>query len=112
MIAYTANETATLDHNTHCLRYKEFDAATEGMNLYFLILRNCSIPQIHADASAESIQMGAVEGLATINILIATIVYAAIDTLTVFTDGQCTLQPLIRVAAVAVDEKTHSYIYQ
>ena len=37
MVANTANEAATLDHDVHRLRYKEFHTATEGMDLYLLI---------------------------------------------------------------------------
>ena len=112
MVADTANEATTLDKDVHRLRYKEFYAAEESVDLYLFILCNGCIPQIHSDASEESIEPGAVEWLATIDILITAIAHAAADALSVFTNRQRTLQPLVGVTAIAVDNKAHAYIYQ
>ena len=87
MIAYTANETATLDYDVHRLRHKEFYAATECMDLDFFILSDGCIAQIHTDTSTASIETGTVERFATIDVLIATIAHTAADALTVFTNG-------------------------
>ena len=79
MVADTANETAALDKDVHRLRYKEFYAAEESVDLYLFILCNGCIPQVHSDASEESIEPGTVEWLATIDILITAIAHAAAD---------------------------------
>ena len=55
MVADTTNEAAALYYDVHCLRYKEFHAAAEGMDLYLLILCNGSIPQVQTDTATESI---------------------------------------------------------
>ena len=111
MVANTANEAAALDHNVHRLRHKELHATTEGMDLNLLILSNGGISQVHTDAAAESVETGTVEWFATIDVLITAIMYTAADTLAVFTNRQRTLQPLIRVATIAVDNEAHAYIY-
>ena len=87
MVADTANKAAALNDNVHRLRYKEFHATTEGMDFYLLILSNSSISQVHTDTSTESVETGTVERLATIHILIATVVHRAADALAVFADG-------------------------
>ena len=112
MVADTANEAAALYYDVHRLRYKEFYAAAEGVDLYLLILCNGSIPQVHTDTTTESIEMGSVKRLTTIDVLIATVVYAAADALTVLTNRQRALQPLVRIATIAVDNKAHAYIDQ
>ena len=112
MVADTANKTTALYYDVHRLRYKEFHPATKGMDLYFLILCNSGISQIHADTATECVETGTVEWFATIDVLIAAVVYAAADALTVFTNGQRTLQPLVRVATIAVDDNAYAYIYQ
>jgi hypothetical protein len=103
MIANSANEAATLDYDVHRLRYEEFHAATEGMDLYLLILSDGGISQVHADTAAESVKTGTVEWLATIDILVTAVMYAAADSLAVFTNRQRTLEPLVWVAAITVD---------
>ena len=112
MVTYTTNETAALDDNIHRLRHNEFYAATEGVNLNFLILCNGGIAQVHTDAPAESVETGTMEHFATIDVLVAALVHTTTDALTVFTNGQWTLQPLIRVATITVDNETYTYIYQ
>ena len=112
MVAYTAYEAAAHDDNVHRLGHKELDAATEGVDLYLLIFGNGGISQVHTDSATESVETGTMERLATIDILVAAVAHAATDTLAVFTDGQRTLQPLVRVATIAVDNQPHTYIYQ
>ena len=103
MVADTANKTTALDDNVHRLRYKEFHAATEGMDLYLLIFCNSGISQIHTDTATESVKTGTVEWLTTIDVLIAAVAHAAADALAVFTNRQRTLEPLVWVAAITVD---------
>ena len=67
--------------------------------------------QIQSDAAAESVETGTVERLATIDVLITAIMHTAADALAVFTNRQRTLQPLIWVATIAVDNKARAYIY-
>ena len=112
MIADTADETAALDHDVHRLRHHEFYAATEGVDLDLLILRDGGFAQVHTDTATEGVEAGAVERLATVDIFVASIVHATTDALAVLTNGQRTLQPLVRVATITVDNKAHSYIYQ
>ena len=112
MVANTANKTATFDNDVNRLRHKEFHTATEGMYLYLLILSIGGISQVHSDTAAESIETGTVERLATIDVLITAIVNATADALTVFTNRQRTLEPLVRVATIAVDNKDYAYVYQ
>ena len=112
MVADTANEVATLDYDVHSLRYDQFHAATEGMDFYLFILCNGCIPQVHPDASEECVETGTVEWLATIDILITAIAHAAADALAVFTNRQRTLEPLVRVSTIAVNNTVHAYINQ
>ena len=64
MVAHTANETATLDHDVNRLRYKEFYAA------------------------AESVETRTMKRFTTIDVLVAAIVNATTDASAVFTNGQ------------------------
>ena len=112
MVAYAADETAALDHDVHRLRHKEFHAATEGMDFDLLILCDGRIPQVHADTATESIETCSVERLTMIDVLIAAVVHAATNALAVFTNRQRTLQPLVGVATIAVDDETYAYIDQ
>ena len=112
MVADTANEVTTLDYDVHRLRYKEFYAAEESVDLYLLILCNGCIPQVHSDASTESIETGTVEWLATIDVLVTAVMYATTDALAVFTNRQRTLQPKVGVTTIAVNNKVHAYINQ
>ena len=86
MVADTANEAAALYYDVHRLRYKEFYAAAEGMDLYLLILSNSGISQVHTDTATESVETGTMERLATINVLVAAVVHAAADAFAVFTN--------------------------
>ena len=112
MVAHTANKTAALYQDVHRLRYKEFHTATEGMYLYLLILSNGGISQVHSDTAAESIETGTMKWLAAIDVLIATIVNATADALTIFTNRQRTLEPLVWVTPITVDNKDYAYVYQ
>ena len=91
MVADTANKTTALDDDVHSLRYNKFHTATEGMDLYLLILCNSGISQIHTDTATKSIETGSVEHLATIDILITAVVNTTADALAVFTNRQRTL---------------------
>ena len=110
MVADTANEVTTLDYDVHRLRYKEFYAAEESVDLYLFILCNSGISQIHTDTATKSVETGTVEWLATIDVLIATIVHAAADALAVFTNRQRTLEPLVWVAAITVDKIGRAHV--
>ena len=103
MVADTANEVATLDYDVHRLRYKEFHTAEESVDLYLFILCNGCISQVHSNTSEECIEPGTVEWLATIDVLIAAVVHATTDALAVFTNRQRTLQPLVGVTTITVD---------
>lgn len=50
------------------------------------------------------------ECLAMIDILVTTIVNRAANTLSIFADGQRALQPLVRIAAIALNNKMYAYI--
>ena len=102
MIADTANEAAALHFNVDVGGYVEFDATTEGVDIYLLILSNHSLAQVHADATAEGIETGTMERLTTIDVLVATILHATADAFAVLADGQRTLQPLVWISAIAV----------
>ena len=79
------------------------------MDFDLLILCNSGISQIHTDAAAESVETGTVERRATIDVLIAAVMYAATDALAVFINRQRTLKPLVRVTTIALDNKVHAY---
>ena len=102
MIADTANEAAALHHDVDVGGYEEFNAATEGVDVYLLILGNHSLAQVHADAAAEGIKSGTVKRLTAIDILVATVMHATADAFAVLADGQRTLQPLVWISAIAV----------
>ena len=88
MITDTADEAAALYLDIDVSGYKQFDAATERVDVDFFILCDDSLAHIHSDAAAEDIQTGSVEGLAIIDVLIATIMNRAADALAVLADGQ------------------------
>ena len=102
MIADTANEAAALHFDIDVGGYEEFNAATEGVDVYLLILGNHSLAQVHADAAAKGIETGTMERLTTIDVLVATILHATAEAFAVLADGQRTLQPLVWISAIAV----------
>ena len=91
MITDTADEAAAFYDNVDMGGHEEFNAATEGVDIYLLILSNHSLAQVHADAATEGIETGTMERLTTIDVLVATIVYRAADAFAVLADGQRTL---------------------
>ena len=110
MIADTANEAAALHFDIDVGGYEEFNAATEGVDVYLLILGNHSLAQVHADAAAEGIETGTVERLAAIDVLVTAIVNRTADALAVLADGQRTPEPLVWVATVAVNNQMNTHI--
>ena len=74
MVADAADEAAALHYDVDMSGHEEFDAAAEGVDVYFLVLCDDSFAQIHADAAAESIKTGTVERLAAIDVFVAAIV--------------------------------------
>ena len=112
MIAYTADETATLYLNVYRLGHKEFHAATERVDFYLLVFSNDGLAQVHADAAKESVETGSMEWLATIDVFIATIVCSTANALAVLTDRQRAAQPLVGIAAIAFDNEVHTNINQ
>ena len=91
MIADAADKAAAFYDNVDMGGHEEFDAATEGVDVDLLILSNHGLTQIQSDAAAESVEPGTVEGLAAIDVLVATIVNRTADTLAVLTDRQRSL---------------------
>ena len=112
MIADTAEEAAAFYDNVDMGGHEEFDATTEGVDVNLLILSNHSLAQVHADATAEGIETGTMERLTTIDVLVATIVYRAADALAVLTNGQRTLQPLVGVTTITVDNSSCAHVQQ
>ena len=110
MIADSADEALAFHLHIDRRGHDELNAAEEGVDVNLLILRNGRFAQVQADASAESVEPGTVEGLAMIDVFVAAIVNRAADALAVFVDGQRALQPLVGVASVAVDNEMYSYI--
>ena len=102
MIADTADKAAAFYDNVDMGGYEEFDATTEGVDVYLLILGNHSLAQVHADAAAEGIKSGTVKRLTAIDILVATVMHATADAFAILADGQRTLQPLVWISAIAV----------
>ena len=91
MIAYTTDETLALYLYVDRRGNEEFDAAKKSVDVDLLILSNHGLTQIQSDAAAESVEPGTVEGLAAIDVLVATIVNRTADTLAVLTDRQRSL---------------------
>ena len=122
MIANTAHEAAALHFNVDMGGHEEFDATTEGVDIYLLILSNHSLSQVHADAATEGIETGSVERLAVIDVFVAAIMHATADALAVLTDGQRALQPkatgrrvsgnLVGVTAITVDNSSCAHVQQ
>ncbi len=79
------------------------------MDVDFLIFSNHGLAQIQSDATAESVEAGTVEGLAMIDVLIATIVDRTADTLAVLTNRQWALQPLVRIATITIDNQMYAH---
>ena len=112
MIADTADEAAARHLNVYVGGYVEFGATTEGVDIYLLVLSNHSLAQVHADAATEGIETGTMKRLTVIDILVATIMHATTYALAVLADGQRALQPLVGVAAIAVDNSSCAHIQQ
>ena len=110
MITHTTDEAAAFYLHIDRRGHEEFDTTTKGVDVDFLVFSNHGFAQIQSDAAAESIEAGTVEGLTVIDVLVAAVMNRAADALAVFTDGQRTLQPLIRIAAVTVDNKMYTNI--
>ena len=110
MVAYAADEAAAFYHNVDMGGYEELDAAAEGVDINLLVFSDNGLAQVHADAAAEGIKTGTVEGLAAIDVLVAAIMYRAADALAVLADGQWSLEPLVWVATIAVDDQMNTHI--
>ena len=91
MITYATDEASAFYLHINRRGHNEFDAPTEGVDVDLLVLGDDGFAKIHADATAESIEAGTVEGLAMIDVLVATIVNRTADTLAVLTDRQRSL---------------------
>ena len=87
MIADTADKAAAFYDNVDMGGHKEFDAATEGVDVYLLVLSNHSLAQVHADAATEGIKSGTVKRLTAIDILVATVMHATADAFAALADG-------------------------
>ncbi len=109
VIGDAADEAAALHHNVDVGRYEELDATAKGVDIDFLVLGDDSLAQVQPDASAESIEAGTVEGFAMIDILVAAIVNRTANTLSILTNGQRALQPLVGIATVAVDDQMYTH---
>ena len=103
MITDATDEAAALHYDVDMGGHEELDASAEGVDVDFLVLGDDSFAQIHADAAAESVESGTVECLAAIDVLVAAVMYRTADALAVLADGQWTLEPLVRVTTVAID---------
>ena len=112
MLADAADETPALHFDVDVSGYEELDAAAEGVDVDLLVLGDDGLAQVHADAAAESIESGTVEGLAVIHVLVAAVVNRAADALAVLADGQRALEPLVWIAAVAVNDGLSSHVQQ
>ncbi len=91
MIAYTTDKALAFYLYVDRRGHEEFDAAKKSVDVDLLILSNHGLTQIQSDAAAESVEPGTVEGLAAIDVLVATIVNRTADTLAVLTDRQRSL---------------------
>ena len=109
MIADATDEALAFHFYVDRRGHEEFDTATEGMDVDFLIFSNHGLAQIQSDATAESIEPSTVEGLAMIDVLVATIVNRTADTLAVLTNRQWAPQPLVGIATVAVDNQMYAH---
>ena len=110
MVSDAADEAAAFYYDIDMGGYEELDAAAEGVDVDFLILGNDGLAQIHSNTAAEGVKTGTVKRFATIDVLVAAVVYRAADTLAVLADRQGALEPLVRVATVAVDDQMHTNI--
>lgn len=88
MITYAADETLALHIHIDRRGHEELNASAEGADVYLLILGNNCLAKVQADASAESVETGSVEGLAMIDVLVAAIACRATYSLAVLADGQ------------------------
>ena len=75
MIADTADEALAFHLHIDRRGHEEFNAAEEGVDVDFLILRNGRFAQIQTDASAESIEPGTMKYLAVIDVFVSAIVH-------------------------------------
>ena len=110
MITDTADEAAALNYDVDMGGHEKLDAAAEGVDVNFLVLGNHGLAQIQSDTTAEGVESCTMEGLAAIDLFVAAVVYRAADALAVLADGQGALEPLVRVATVAVDNQMHTNI--
>ena len=110
MIADAADKAAALHYDVDVGGHEELDAAEEGVDVDFLVLGDNGLAQIHADAAAEGIETGSVERLTTIDVLVAAVVNGTTDAFAVFTNGKRAPEPLVGVAAVAVDDQIHTHV--
>ena len=112
MIANATEETTAFHYYIDVGGHEELDAATESVDVDFLILGDDGLAQVHADATAESIETGTMERLTMIDVLVATVFYSTTDALAILADRQRATKPLIGVAAVAVDDGGRTHVQQ
>ena len=74
MIAYTTYKALAFYLYVDRCGHEEFNAAKKGMDVDLLILSNHGLTQVQSDATEESVEPSTVEGLAMIDVLVATIV--------------------------------------
>ena len=110
MVADAADEAAALNYDVDVGGHEKLDAAAEGVDVNFLVLGNHGLAQIQSDSAAEGVESCTMEGLTAIDVLVAAVVYRTADALAVLADGQGAMEPLVRVATVAVDDQMYTNI--
>lgn len=105
LVSHTADEAVTLHLDIDIGRNQQFHTAQVGVDVYLLILADCSLAQIQTQTATEGIQAGAVERFAPIGVLIGTKTNSATDALAVLSLRHWPLKPLRRVVAVTVNDE-------
>ena len=104
-ITHATQEAAALDHHIDIVGYIDLYAAQIGVDVNLLISADNGLSQVKAQTTTEGIETGTTEWLALIDILVSPVADRAMEPLTLFANRQWALEPLARIATVAIDDE-------
>ena len=110
LVADAADEAAALHHHVDALRHVNLNAAEEGVDVDFLVFGDDSLAKVQFYASESGVELGAVEGLAVIGVLVAAVFSATADALAVLAHRHRTVEPLVAVVLEAINNNVATEI--
>ena len=94
LVVHASEEIVALDNHVDRGRHQQFHSAHKGVDVNLFVLADHRLAQVQAQAAAEGVKTGAMESLATVDILVGAQTHVAAHALTVLAMGHGTLEPL------------------